>query len=256
MSILNRFSLAGKVALVTGGASGIGESLAFALAEAGAHVAIADLNGDRALHVAKQIRNLDVESMALEVDVTHIVEIETMMAEVLVKWGKLDVAVNNAGVALRAPAEEITEDYWDRTVNVDLKGVFFCCQAEARHMLQHGSGSIINTASMSGQIVNRPQQHVPYNAAKAGVVQLTRTCAAEWAERGIRVNSISPGHTLSPMTSRKISNAAVQMWISNTPLGRLGLPQDMQGGLIYLASDASAYVTGHDLVIDGGYTIW
>ena len=256
MSILNKFSLAGKVALVTGGASGIGESFAFALAEAGARVAVADLNQDRAGHVAAQVRNLGVDSIALGVDVTQTEQIESMMAEVLKRWGRLNVAVNNAGVALRSRAEEMSEEYWDRTLDVDLKGVFFCCQAEAKHMLLQGSGSIINTASMSSQIVNRPQRHVPYNAAKAGVVQLTRTCAAEWADRGVRVNSISPGHTLSPMTARNLSDATVRMWISNTPMQRLGLPADLQGGLIFLASDASSYVTGHDLVIDGGYTIW
>lgn len=256
MSILQKFSLAGKVALVTGGASGIGESFAFALAEAGARVAVADLNRDRARHVAAQVRNLGVETMALEVDVTQIGQIEAMVATVLQRWGRLHVAVNNAGVALRARAEAMSEEHWDRTLDVDLKGVFFCCQAAARHMLRQGSGSIINTASMSAQIVNRPQRHVPYNAAKAGVVQLTRTCAAEWADRGVRVNSISPGHTLSPMTARNLSEATVRMWMAHTPMRRLGLPADLQGGLIFLASDASSYVTGHDLVIDGGYTIW
>ncbi len=244
------------MALVTGGASGIGESFAFALAEAGAHVAVADLNRARARHVAAQVRNLGVETMALGVDVTQTGQIAAMVAEVLQRWGRLNVAVNNAGVALRARAEAMSEENWDRTLDVDLKGVFFCCQAAARHMLGQGSGSIINTASMSGQIVNRPQRHVPYNAAKAGVVQLTRTCAAEWADRGVRVNSISPGHTLSPMTARNLSEATVRMWMSNTPMQRLGLPADLQGGLIFLASDASSYVTGHDLVIDGGYTIW
>ncbi len=256
MSILKKFSLSGKTALVTGGASGIGESFSFALAEAGAHVAVADLNQVRATHVANQIRNLGVESIAIGVDVTQTEQIQSMMTVLLERWGVLNIAVNNAGVALRARAEDMSEEFWDRTVDVDLKGVFFCCQAEARHMLLQESGSIINTASMSGQIVNRPQRHVPYNAAKAGVMQLTRTCAAEWADRGVRVNSISPGHTLSPMTARNLSNAAAQMWVSNTPMQRLGLPSDLQGGLIFLASDASEYITGHDLVIDGGYTIW
>ncbi len=256
MSILHKFSLAGKVALVTGGASGIGESFAFALAEAGAHVAVADVNHDRARHVAAQVCNAGVTSLSLEVNVTQVEQIEAMVTEVWQRWGRLDVAVNNAGVALRDRAEDMSEEHWDRTLDVDLKGVFFCCQAEARYMLRQGSGSIVNTASMSSQIVNRPQRHAPYNAAKAGVVQLTRTCAAEWADRGVRVNSISPGHTLSPMTARNLSDAAAQMWISNTPMQRLGLPADLQGGLIFLASDASSYVTGHDLVIDGGYTLW
>lgn len=255
MSVLDRFSLQGKVALVTGGASGIGESFAFALAEAGAHVAVADMNGTRAAHVARQIANLGIESLSLEVDVTCHEQIRCMVDSVTARWGTLDIGVNNAGIALRAPAADMSEADWDRTMAVDLKAVFFCCQAEARVMFRQQAGCIINTASMSGQIVNRPQLHVAYNAAKAGVVQLTRTCAAEWAARGVRVNAISPGHTLSPMTARSMEEMG-QIWLSNTPLGRLGLPQDLQGGLVFLASDASAYVTGHNLVIDGGYTLW
>ncbi len=256
MTILNRFSLQGKVALVTGGASGIGESFAFALAEAGANVAIADRNGVRARHVANQIARLGIQSLALHVDVTQKVQVQAMVDEVVARWGQLDVGVNNAGVAVRAPAADMTEEGWDITLDVDLKGVFLCCQAEASVMLQQGAGSIVNTASMSGQIVNRPQMHVAYNAAKAGVVQMTRTCAAEWAARGVRVNCLSPGHTLSPMTAERLDDEEGQLWLSNTPMNRLGIPRDLQGGLIYLASAASSYVTGHDLVIDGGYTLW
>lgn len=256
MSILRKFSLAGKTALVTGGASGIGESFAFALAEAGASVAVADLNQARAEHVAALLRGLGRDSMALRVDVTQVDRVTSMVSAVIEEWGVLDIAVNNAGVALRDRAERMSEDYWDRTLNVDLKGVFFCCREEARHMLARGRGSIVNTASMSARIVNRPQCHVPYNAAKAGVVQMTRTCAAEWADRGVRVNCISPGHTLSPMTARNLQPEALRSWEANTPMGRVALPMDLQGGLIFLASDASAYVTGHDLVIDGGYTVW
>ncbi len=256
MPILNRFSLQGKVALITGGASGIGESFAFALAEAGADVAVADLNYARAQHVAGQIAHLGIRSMALQVDVTQKTQVCTMVDKVMTQWGHLDIGVNNAGVAIRAPAAEMTEDDWDVTLAVDLKGVFLCCQAEARAMFPMGVGSIVNTASMSGQIVNRPQLHVAYNAAKAGVVHMTRTCAAEWAARGIRVNCLSPGHTLSPMTATRLDDEEGYLWRDNTPMNRLGLPQDLQGGLIFLASAASAYVTGHNLVIDGGYTLW
>lgn len=256
MTVLNRFSLQGKVALVTGGASGIGESFAYALAEAGADVAVADRNYVRAQHVARQIAQLGKQSLALPVDVTQRDQVQSMVDHVVAQWGHLDIGVNNAGVAVRAPAEDMTEEGWDVTLDVDLKGVFLCCQAEARVMLPRGTGSIVNTASMSGQIVNRPQRHVAYNAAKAGVVQMTRTCAAEWAARGVRVNCLSPGHTLSPMTARRLDDEEGQLWLGNTPMQRVGLPQDLQGGLIYLASAASSYVTGHDLVIDGGYTLW
>ena len=179
-----------------------------------------------------------------------------MVTEVADRWGRVDIGVNNAGIALKAKAEEMTEADWDATIAVDLKGVFLCTQAEGRLMLDQGAGSIINTASMSGRIVNRPQLHVAYNAAKAGVVQLTRNCAAEWGSRGVRVNCISPGHTLTPMTALNMDGSNGEIWKSNTPMGRLGLARDLQGGLVYLASDASRYVTGHNLTIDGGYTLW
>lgn len=256
MAILDRFSLQGKVALITGGASGIGESLAFALAEAGAKVAVCDANGPRARHVADLIGQLGCGAMAIEVDVTRRDQVRGMVETVVDAWERLDVAVNNAGVARRAAAEEMSEADWDYTLEVDLKGVFLCCQAEAGIMLRQGSGSIINTASMSGQIVNRPQLHVAYNAAKAGVIQLTKNCAAEWGARGVRVNCLSPGHTLSPMTALRLDDNEGRSWSARTPLKRLGLPGDLQGGLIFLASSASSYVTGHDLVIDGGYTLW
>jgi NAD(P)-dependent dehydrogenase (short-subunit alcohol dehydrogenase family) len=153
------------------------------------------------------------------------------------------------------PAETMPLAQWQRLLDVNLTGVLLACQAEAGAMLPRRRGSIINVASMSGQIVNRPQQHAHYNASKAGVVQVTRTLAAEWAPHGVRVNTISPGHTVTPMTAHA-SDVDRATWISNTPMGRLGQPADLQGAVVYLASDASSYVTGHDLVIDGGYTIW
>ena len=256
MAVLDRFRLTGRAAVVTGGASGIGESFAFALAEAGSNVAVADRNGGRARHVAERLAALGVESMSLEVDVTSKEQVRVMVAEVADRWGHVDIGVNNAGIALKAQAEEMTEADWDATIAVDLKGVFLCTQAEGRLMLEQGAGSIINTASMSGRIVNRPQLHVAYNAAKAGVVQLTRNCAAEWGSRGVRVNCISPGHTLTPMTALNMDGSDGEIWKSNTPMDRLGLARDLQGGLVYLASDASSYVTGHNLTIDGGYTLW
>lgn len=165
------------------------------------------------------------------------------------------MAVNSAGIATRARAEDLEEEDWDDVVGVDLKGIYLCTRAEGRAMLARGSGSIINIASMSGQIVNRPQLHSHYNAAKAGVIQYSRSCAAEWALRGVRVNCISPGHTATPMTAHSIPVISKE-WVSNTPMGRVGQPEDLQGAALYLASAASAYVTGHDLVVDGGYTLW
>lgn len=255
MTILDRFSLKGRAAFITGGARGIGRALAQALAEAGADVAVADRNGEGAAAAAEELRSLRVRALAFPLDVTDSGQVTAAIAAVLAEWGRLDVAVNAAGIAVRSPAETIPEADWDAILGVNLKGVFLCCQAEGRAMLAQGSGSIINIASMSARIVNRPQQHAHYNASKAGVVQLTRTMAAEWASRGVRVNSLSPGHTLTPMTARGVATDG-PAWAANTPMGRLGDPADLQGAALFLASDASAYVTGHDLVVDGGYTLW
>ena len=252
-----RFSLAGQSALVTGGGSGIGASLASALAEAGARVALADLYLAAAQDMAQQLAATGgATTLAIEVDVTQADQVQRMVDQVLEAWGQLDVAVNSAGIARRSRAEELEEDDWDAVVGVDLKGIYLSTRAEGRAMLARGSGSIINIASMSGQIVNRPQLHSHYNAAKAGVIQYSRSCAAEWAARGVRVNCISPGHTVTPMTEFAIPIMGDE-WVSNTPMGRVGRPEDLQGAMpLFLASAASAYVTGHDLVVDGGYTLW
>ncbi len=255
MGVGERFSLVGQSALVTGGGSGIGACLAAALAEAGANVALADRFPDKAQDVARQLAAQDVATLAIKVDVTQADQVQRMVDQVLDAWGQLDVAVNSAGVATRARAEDLEEDDWDHVVGIDLKGIYLSTRAEGRAMLARGSGSIINIASMSGQIVNRPQLHSHYNAAKAGVIQYSRSCAAEWAARGVRVNCISPGHTVSPMTVEAIPFMGDE-WVSNTPMGRVGTPEDLQGAVLYLASAASAYVTGHDLVVDGGYTLW
>jgi NAD(P)-dependent dehydrogenase (short-subunit alcohol dehydrogenase family) len=254
MGILDRFSLKGRNALVTGGARGIGRSLAEALAEAGANVAIVDVNLALAESTAQDIQKLGVEVLAVGLDVIDAAQVSSVVERIHAQWGRLDIAVNSAGIARRSPSEQIEEAEWDAILKVNLKGVFLCSQAEGRVMLAQGSGSIINVASMSGQIVNRPQQHAHYNASKAGVVQVTRTLAAEWASRGVRVNSISPGHTNTPMTAHA-SAVDRETWVSNTPMARLGEPSDLQGAVIYLASDASSYVTGHDLIVDGGYTL-
>lgn len=255
MSILECFSLKNQTALITGGGQGIGATLAIALAEAGADVAVADLNLATATQIAQDVSALGVRSLAIKVDVTNAVQVQQMVETVLTAWGHLNVAVNSAGIATRSPAEDLTEADWDAVVGVDLKGIYLCTRAQGRAMLTQGLGSIINFASMSGQIVNRPQLHSHYNAAKAGVIQYSRSCAAEWADRGVRVNTLSPGHTRTPMTAKAIPEMG-ETWISNTPMGRLGSPEDLQGATIFLASAASAYVTGHDLVVDGGYTLW
>lgn len=255
MGVLDRFSLRGRTALVTGAGRGIGYALAQALAEAGADVACVDLNGDSARQAADDLAKLGARTMAVQTDVTHKDEVVAMVAAVVEQWGRLDIAVNNAGIARGGKAEELSEEAWDAVLDVNLKSVFLCCQAEAHVMLPQGYGKIINTASMSATIVNRPQCQANYNAAKAGVVHLTRSCAAEWASRGVRVNCISPGHTVTPMTAN-MGDDVRAIWVSNTPMGRLGDPSDLQGAAVYLAAEASDYVTGLDLIVDGGYVLW
>jgi sorbose reductase len=248
MGILDRFALHGRTAIVTGGGQGIGQALAPALAEAGADVAVLDVNPLTAQGVAKEVLALGRRSLAIEANVTSPGDVERAIATILDAWGRLDIGVNNAGIGAWADAEAMSEETWDRVIAVNLKGVFLCAQAEGQVMLRQGYGKIINTASMSARIVNRPQNQVGYNASKAGVVQLTKSLAAEWAARGVRVNCISPGYT-------RMAHL-VPGWLKDIPMGRMAEVGDLQGAVVYLASEASDYVTGHDLVIDGGFTLW
>lgn len=255
MSILDRFSLKERSALVTGAGRGIGNALAQALAEAGADVACADIDGASAQKAADQLSALGVRTLGLQTDVTNRSQVDDMVQAVVAAWGKLDIGVNCAGIVRPGKAEEMTEDDWNAVLDVNLKGVFQCCQAEARAMLPRSYGKIINIGSMSASVVNRPQNQVSYNVSKAGVVHLTRTCAAEWAPRGVRVNCISPGYTLTPLL-RSLPEELLAVWKSYTPMGRIGTPEDLQGAAVYLASEASDSVTGHDLIVDGGYVLW
>lgn len=257
MGILERFRLNGKTALITGGGQGIGEGYANALAEAGASVAIADINPDTAEKVSENIRALGQKSISIAVDVTKTDDAKKMVDAVIKEWGKLDIAINNAGRTLWKNAEDVSEDEWDTVVDLNLKAVFLCAQAEARVMIPQKYGKIINTASMSASVVNYPQSQASYNSSKAGVVHLTKSLASEWAKHGIRVNCISPGYTITSLveTIPGVSEL-LPLWTNLTPIGRLGQVDDLKGSIVFLASEASDFMTGHDLIIDGGYTIW
>lgn len=254
MGILDRFKLKGRTALVTGAGQGIGRAYAMALAEAGADVAIVDINPDTAEKVAREIEPIGVRSMAIEADVTEKEQVQAAVDRITGAWGKLTIGVNNAGIGSWADAEEMSEEVWSQVLDINLTGVFLCCQAEGQVMLKQGYGKIINTASMSAHIVNRPQNQVGYNASKAGVVHLTHSLACEWASRGVRVNSISPGYTRTALVDQVAD--LVPGWLADIPMGRMAETSDLQGAVVYLASEASDYVTGHDLVVDGGFTKW
>jgi NAD(P)-dependent dehydrogenase (short-subunit alcohol dehydrogenase family) len=254
MGILELFSLEGKAAFVTGAARGIGRALAQGLAEAGARVAIVDIDEGSAHRTSEELVSLGFESMAICVDVTRKDQVSGMVAQVLAQWGRLDIAVNNAGTCRNVPAEEMSEDDWDVVVDLDLKAVFLCAQAAGKVMIGQKSGSIINIASMSAKIVNFPQPQASYNAAKAGVVHLTRSMAAEWAQHGVRVNSISPGYTATDLL--RPAQRLHPTWIGLTPMKRFAEPWELAGIAVYLASDAACFCTGSDMVVDGGYSLY
>ena len=253
MSLFNLFDLTGRKALVTGAGRGIGRVLALALAEASCDVSILEIDMKNAESVVKDIQQLGRKGIAFRADMTRKEQVDKAFAGTVKELGGLDICVNNAGISIQKPAEEMPEEDWDSILDINLKGVFLCCQAAARIMITQQQGSIINIASMSGIAVNVPQRQAAYNASKAGVAMLSRSLAVEWAQYGIRVNSISPGYIKTEMTMSSMTRL-FPMWESLTPMGRLGEPEELRGAMLYLASDASSYVTGHDLVVDGGYT--
>ncbi|MEO1666490.1 MAG: glucose 1-dehydrogenase [Chloroflexota bacterium] len=258
--ILERFRLDDRVALVTGGGQGIGRAFCHALGEAGAAVAVVDLNSETAETVAHELSEKGVQAIAVQADVTDEAQIDSMVSTLVDKWGKLTIAMNNAGIGDWTAAEEVSEANWDKINDVNLKAVFFCATAQAKAMLPAGYGKIINTASMSGSIVNTPQNQAVYNITKAGVIHLTRSLAAEWAPRGVRVNCISPGYTrtqlVDDLLATPIGQQMLPEWMRLTPMATMGKVTDLQGAAVFLASQASDFMTGADMVIDGGYAAW
>lgn len=248
------FSLNKQVAFVTGAGSGIGQGIAVGLAQAGADVACFDLPSSNLTDTKAQIEALGRRVLLLIGDVTKADDLTAAVARTEQELGPISSAVNSAGIANAKPAEDMELSQWQRMLDINLTGVFLSCQAEARAMLPRGQGSIINIASMSGDIVNRGLLQAHYNTSKAGVIHLTRSLAMEWALRGVRVNAISPGYTLTPMNLRPEVAEQRKIFESETPLGRMATVDEMVGPAIFLASQASSFCTGIDLLVDGGFT--
>ena len=238
---LDKLRLDGRVAFVTGGAQGIGQAAAEALREAGATVITGDLSGADIM--------LDVRDSA---------RVTAVADAIMREQGRIDILVNNAGIARsETAAEDVADEHWLNVLDVNLNGSFWCARAFGRHMLAQGSGSIVNVGSMSGLIVNRPQPQSYYNASKAAVHQLTKSLAAEWAPRNVRVNAVAPTYINTPINA--FADRAGEMyrrWIDSTPIGRLGEAEEIASIILFLASDASSLMTGSIVVADGGYTCW
>ena len=247
----DRFNLTGQHALVTGAGRGIGLEIARTLKGAGATVTIGEYAEDAGRAAAEELGGNFVQ-----VDVRD-PESAEQLVEQAEGYAPLDILVNNAGIAKNVEAEHTSDEDWLNIINVNLNGVFWCSRAAGKRMLKRGSGSVVNIASMSGMIVNKPQPQAAYNTSKAGVIMLTKSLAAEWAKRGVRVNSVSPGYIGTEMTKLGMSNKEWnRQWLEMTPMNRVGEPADIAHAVLYLASDAARFATGTNLVVDGGYTVW
>jgi len=248
---MDLFRLDGRVAVVTGGAGGIGMAAARLLAEAGAQVWIGDVDPKSGESAAASIGG-----RVVRMDVSSTDSVDGAIERIVADAGRLDIAVNCAGIRhLGSRAEDLTDAEWATVMDINATGVFRSSRAEGRAMLAAGSGAIVNIASMSGHIVNRPQPQATYNTSKSAVIMLTRSLAVEWASRGVRANSISPGYIETALTARsREMPERLGIWLQGTPMGRLGQPEEIAGAVLFLVSDAASYVTGADLSIDGGYT--
>ncbi len=255
---LEKFKLDGRVAAVTGAARGIGLAIVEALAEAGASVVLTDRDPgtlDAAVaRLSAEGRTVDREVL----DVTDPAAVRRAHEAIVARHGRVDILVNNAGIAIsNHPAETMSDEVWSKVVDVNLNGVFYCCRTFGAGMLERGSGSIVNVGSMSGFIVNRPQEQANYNASKAAVHHLTRSLAAEWGARGVRVNAVAPTYIETELTAYvREDEAMYRHWVGGTPMNRMGRTDEVASVVLFLAGDASSLMTGSIVLADGGYVCW
>lgn len=255
MAVLDAFDLTGKTAVVTGGNTGLGEAFARSLVEAGASVALAARNRERSERVAEEISDTGGTAVAVDLDVTDRAQVDRMVEEVTERLGPVDILVNNAGVCYHRPAVEVPPEEWHDVFDVNVHGLWHCAQAVGGRMIEAGGGNIINIGSISAMIVNRPQWQPAYNASKAAVHQLTKSLAAEWAPHNVRVNALAPGYVkteMSPVDEPRFR----QRWIEDAPMQRYATPEELGPSIVYLASEASSFMSGSVLVFDGGYTLF
>jgi NAD(P)-dependent dehydrogenase (short-subunit alcohol dehydrogenase family) len=253
--ILDKFSLKGKVAIVTGASRGIGKAMSLALAESGAEVVVVARTLLKLEALSDQIHSLGRKCLVCQGDITEAENIERMVKDTVHEFGRIDILVNNAGMNIRKRALDLAEPEWDRILNTNLKAYFFCAQAAAREMAARGGGRIINIASIRSVIA--PPLAPAYTASKGGVSQLTKALAVEWAEYNIRVNALAPGYTETELTAhfKEKEKDLYEKIRERTALKRWGWPEDLTGPLIFLASAASEYMTGQTLFVDGGYLL-
>jgi len=266
MGVLDLFRLDDRVAIVTGGGRGLGRAMAHGLAEAGAHVVIADLMEDNARKVSAEIEGVGRRSMALKVDVSLPEDAKKMAETVRREFGRIDILVNDAGVVYKPPqegadssipTEQVTPENWERVIRVNLIGTFLCSHAVGLIMIEQKRGNIVNIASMSGFVANLGRHNNAYCASKGGVVMFTKQLAGDWGDYGIRVNAIGPGYMRTEMGAGPINHPKTKDLIKVlTPLRRPGEAEELKGLVVFLASDASSFITGQTVVIDGGYTCW